>query len=112
MFPSRFAGAGCGCFHDPALSSPDHRRSASPVCPRHPVGSHRGCQQLNTRMPFPLLLHRFLTFGRRSELLGVDYIRSLGFRIVTSAYRTKDGEVDIIAWDDEVLVFSEVKARQ
>lgn len=63
-------------------------------------------------MPFPLFLHRLLTFGRRSEILGIDYLRSLGFRIVTSGYRTKFGEVDIIAWEDDVLVFIEVKARQ
>jgi putative endonuclease len=63
-------------------------------------------------MPFPLLLHRFLSFGRRSEILAIDYLRSLGYRIVTSAYRAKGGEVDVIAWEGDVLVFIEVKARQ
>ena len=63
-------------------------------------------------MPFPLLLHRLLTFGRRSEILAIDYIRSLGFRVVTSGYRTGKGEVDVIAWDGDTLVFLEVKARQ
>src|SRR5207244_6234662 len=63
-------------------------------------------------MPFPLLFHRFLTFGRRSEILAIDYIRSLGYRIAISGYRTKGGEVDVIAWDGDVLVFIEVKARQ
>ena len=63
-------------------------------------------------MPFPLLFHRLLTFGRRSEILGIDYIRSLGYRIVTSGYQTKGGEVDVIAWDGDILVFVEVKARQ
>jgi putative endonuclease len=63
-------------------------------------------------MPFPLLFHRLLTFGRRSELLAIDYIRSLGYRIVVSPYRTKTGEVDVIARDGDVLVFIEVKARQ
>ncbi len=63
-------------------------------------------------MPFPLLFHRLLTFGRRSEILAIDYVRSLGFRVVTSGYRTKGGEVDIIAWDGGVLVFIEVKARR
>jgi putative endonuclease len=63
-------------------------------------------------MPFPLLFHRLLTFGRKSEILGIDYLRSLGYRIVTSGYRTKGGEVDVIAWDGPVLVFVEVKARQ
>jgi putative endonuclease len=63
-------------------------------------------------MPFPLLFHRLLRFGRRSELLAIDYIRSLGYRIVISPYRTKSGEVDVVAWDGDVLVFLEVKARQ
>jgi len=63
-------------------------------------------------MPFPLFLYRLLSFGRRSELLGLDYLRSLGFRIVASSFRTKAGEVDIIAWDGDTLVFIEVKARQ
>ena len=63
-------------------------------------------------MPFPLFFRRLLPFGRRSEILAVDYIRSLGFRIVTSGYRTRDGEVDVIAWDGDTLVFVEVKARR
>src|SRR2546428_10361421 len=63
-------------------------------------------------MPFPLLFHRLLTFGRRSEILAIDYIRSLGYRIVTSGYRTKDGEIDVVAWEGATLVFVEVKARR
>jgi putative endonuclease len=63
-------------------------------------------------MPFPLLLHRLLTFGRRSEILAADHLRSLGYRIVASPYRTKTGEVDIVAWDKGTLVFIEVKARK
>lgn len=62
-------------------------------------------------MPFPLLLHRFLTFGRKSEIQAIDYLRSIGYRIITSGYRTRNGEVDIIARDGDVLVFVEVKAR-
>lgn len=63
-------------------------------------------------MPFPLLLRRLISFGRRSEILGIDYLRSLGYRVVASGYRTKNGEVDVIAWDGDVLVFVEVKARR
>jgi putative endonuclease len=63
-------------------------------------------------MPFPLLIHRLLPFGRRAELLAIDHLRSLGYRIVTSGYRTKSGEVDVVAWDGPILVFIEVKARQ
>jgi putative endonuclease len=63
-------------------------------------------------MPFPILLHRLLRFGRRSEILAIDHLRTLGYRIVTSPYRTSSGEVDVIAWDGNVLVFVEVKARR
>src|SRR4030095_248866 len=62
------------------------------------------------RMPFPAFLYRLLPFGRESELLGITYLRSLGYRVVASSYRTQDGEVDIIAWDGEVLTFVEVKS--
>ena len=61
-------------------------------------------------MPFPILFRRLLSFGRRSEIEGAAYLRSLGFRVVASSYRTRDGEVDLIAWEGEELVFVEVKA--
>ena len=62
-------------------------------------------------MPFPLWWFRLLPFGRRSEIEGADYLRSLGFRIVASGYRIPEGEVDLVAWDGDILVFVEVKAR-
>jgi putative endonuclease len=61
-------------------------------------------------MPLPTFLYRWLAFGRESELLGIGYLRSVGYRVVASSYRTQDGEVDIIAWDGEVLAFIEVKS--
>jgi putative endonuclease len=36
----------------------------------------------------------------------------MGYRVITSRYRIKNGEVDIIAWDGPILVFIEVKSRQ
>jgi putative endonuclease len=63
-------------------------------------------------MPFPVSWFRRISFGRRSEINGADYLRSLGFRIVASQYRIPAGEVDLIAWEGDVLVFIEVKARQ
>src|SRR4051812_35748973 len=53
-----------------------------------------------------------LPFWRRSEISAAEYVRSLGFRVVASGYRVKEGEVDLIAWDREVLVFIEVKSRK
>ena len=69
--------------------------------------------RIEARMPFPLLLvYRSSPFGRRSEIERCDHLRSLGFSVVASGYRAKGGEVDLIAWEGDVLVFVEVKARQ
>lgn len=53
---------------------------------------------------------RGLPFGRQSEIDGAAHLRSCGFRVVASGYRTRSGEVDLIAWDGDMLVFVEVKA--
>jgi putative endonuclease len=53
---------------------------------------------------------RILPFGRQSEIDGAAHLRSLGLRVVASGYRTRSGELDLIAWDGNVLVFVEVKA--
>ena len=53
---------------------------------------------------------RVIPFGRRSEIDGAGYLRSIGFRVVGSGFRTRAGEVDLIAWDGDTLVFVEVKS--
>jgi putative endonuclease len=53
---------------------------------------------------------RVIPFGRRSEIDGAGYLRSIGFRVVGSGYRTRAGEIDLIAWEGDTLVFVEVKA--
>jgi|SRR5215813_3617276 len=61
-------------------------------------------------MPLPMFLYDWLPFGRESELRGVEFLRTAGYRIAATSYRTQDGEVDIIAWDGDVLTFVEVKS--
>jgi putative endonuclease len=41
------------------------------------------------------------------------HLRKLGYTVVARNYRTRDGrgEVDLVAWDGEDLVFVEVKTR-
>lgn len=51
-------------------------------------------------------------FGRFGEKLGGLYLRLKGYRIVARQYRTRVGEIDIIARRGGVLVFVEVKARE
>lgn len=51
--------------------------------------------------------------GRRGEDLAHRYLEGEGFRIVGRNYRTRtgSGEVDLVAWDRDTLVFVEVKSR-
>lgn len=51
--------------------------------------------------------------GRRGEDLAHRFLRRHGLTIVARNYRprTGSGELDIVAWDRETLVFVEVKAR-
>jgi putative endonuclease len=50
--------------------------------------------------------------GRRGEQVAADHLIRRGFSIVDRNYRTRWGELDIVAYDGETLVFCEVKARR
>lgn len=39
------------------------------------------------------------------------FLEAKGFRVIAANQRTRGGELDLVAWDDKVLVFVEVKAR-
>ena len=49
--------------------------------------------------------------GRIGEELAVAELERLGYAILERRYRTRCGEIDIIADDEGTLVFVEVKAR-
>jgi putative endonuclease len=53
-----------------------------------------------------------LAFGLHGEDLACKELERRGYSIVARRYRTKHGEIDIIARDARCLVFIEVKARQ
>ena len=50
-------------------------------------------------------------FGRAGELKAVDYLKGKGYKILETNFKTRIGEIDIIAQDDEYTVFVEVKTR-
>lgn len=50
-------------------------------------------------------------FGEASEKKAAEYLRQQGYRILSLNYRTKLGEIDIIARDGAVICFVEVKSR-
>jgi putative endonuclease len=50
--------------------------------------------------------------GQQGEMLAVEHLSGLRYRIVQSNWRCRSGEIDIIAYDGEVLVFVEVRTRR
>jgi putative endonuclease len=52
------------------------------------------------------------TIGQAGESAAADYLQRTGYIIVDKNYRTRMGEIDIIAYDGPVLAFIEVKSRR
>jgi putative endonuclease len=50
--------------------------------------------------------------GRRGEELAMAHLHRLGFSPLGRNERTRYGEIDLIAFDGQTLVFAEVKARR
>ncbi len=50
--------------------------------------------------------------GRWGEAKTADLLRSRGFRILASGFRSRFGEIDLIASDGTYLCFVEVKLRR
>ncbi len=50
-------------------------------------------------------------FGKRGELYAERLLKKNGYKILDMNYRSRFGEVDIIARDVDTLVFVEVKTR-
>jgi len=50
--------------------------------------------------------------GRRGEDIAAERISTRGYRVIDRNFRTREGEVDLIAWNGPVLTFIEVKARR
>ncbi len=51
------------------------------------------------------------SFGKRGEDLACEELEKRGYTIVDRRFRTRCGEIDIVARDAGVLVFVEVKTR-
>jgi putative endonuclease len=53
-----------------------------------------------------------LALGRSGEEAAVAYLRKKKFKVVCRGFRFQRGEIDIIAYEKDVLVFLEVKTRR
>ncbi len=50
--------------------------------------------------------------GRLGEQLAAQHLERLGYAIVARNFRTRHGELDLVAYDGRQLVFAEVKTRR
>jgi putative endonuclease len=50
--------------------------------------------------------------GASGEQFAAEHLRRCGYEIVARNYRTRYGELDIVAFDGRALVFCEVKTRR
>ena len=50
--------------------------------------------------------------GPWGEALACEFLRRRGYRIVACNYRSRFGEIDVIAEDRKFLIFAEVKLRK
>jgi len=58
------------------------------------------------------MLNRQQKFGEKGEAIAVRQLKKDGYKILETNYRTKLGEIDIVAKDQDTIVFVEVKARR
>ena len=52
-----------------------------------------------------------LEFGKAAENAAAKFLKGQGYKVIRCNYKTKFGEIDIIAKDKSVICFVEVKAR-
>ena len=52
-----------------------------------------------------------MAVGAWGEWVALKHVLNLGWIVVTRNWRSKRGEIDLVAWEDSVLVFIEVRTR-
>jgi putative endonuclease len=57
------------------------------------------------------MLARHLLKGRKGERIACRFLMRQGFDVLARRHRSRSGELDIIAFEGEILVFVEVKTR-
>lgn len=51
-------------------------------------------------------------FGNAAEVVAARFLEGKGYKILAHQFRTRFGEIDLVAEKDDELVFVEVKARK
>jgi len=52
-----------------------------------------------------------LALGAKGERIAKQYLQNLHFTILCANYRTRVGEIDVVAKKDDIIYFIEVKTR-
>jgi putative endonuclease len=55
---------------------------------------------------------QYMKLGERGEGLAVQFLKNKGYKIIAQNFKTRIGEIDIIASEGDTLVFVEVKTRE
>ncbi len=50
--------------------------------------------------------------GQQAEQIACDYLQQHGLQLITQNYSCRRGEIDLIMYDADTLVFVEVRARR
>lgn len=58
------------------------------------------------------MVNRKQRFGKQGEELAVKHLKKKGYKIIECNFRTRVGEIDIIAKHKGQIVFAEVKTRR
>jgi len=58
------------------------------------------------------MLNKSQKFGEKGEALAVNRLKKAGYKIIKTNYRNRLGEIDIIARENDTIVFVEVKSRR
>lgn len=61
---------------------------------------------------FLFVLNLRQKFGKSGEELAARYLKRMGYQLLCRNYRSRFGEIDIIARDADTVVFVEVKSRK
>jgi putative endonuclease len=51
------------------------------------------------------------SIGRQAEKLALDHLRAQGLKEISRNFRCRMGEIDLVMWDGDCLVFAEVRFR-
>ena len=57
------------------------------------------------------MIAQHLLLGRKGERAACRWLLRTGFDIIARGWRGRQGELDIVAYEDDMLVFLEVKTR-